>query len=67
MIIVFGDDEYFYKWNKSKRIFDKIHTNLNRPVISATTYDNIIYGWVEDNKVTLVKLVDNKWETVGFK
>ena len=65
--MVFGDDEYFYKWNKSKKIFDKIQSNLSRPVISATTCQNSIYGWVEDNKVTLVKLIENKWEPLGSK
>lgn len=40
--------------------FTKYETSVTRPVISATTKDNHIYGWVEDNKLSIVKFDEEK-------
>lgn len=45
--------------------FTKCETNVTRPVISSTTKDNQVYGWVEDNKLNIVKFDGEKLKAIS--
>jgi hypothetical protein len=60
-LLIFGDNEHLYKLNLLTKSFTKSKTGMVKPLISAITKNNKVYGWSDGNDGDVVCFDGENW------